>query len=192
MYRTGDLACWGADGQLHYKGRSDEQVKIRGYRIEPAEIATVLAQSPGVEHAVVIAREDRVGEKRLVGYITGAADPNVVRAGLKDRLPHYMVPAAIVTLGQLPVTVNGKLDVAALPIPDYTADRYQAPTTPVAEIVAGIYAGSSAWNASAPTNHSSTWAVIRCWRCEWWQQSTPLWARTCPCGCCSMPRPSPN
>ncbi|VAZ86277.1 Dimodular nonribosomal peptide synthase [Mycobacterium persicum] len=141
MYRTGDLACWGADGQLHYKGRSDEQVKIRGYRIEPAEIATVLAQSPGVEHAVVIAREDRVGEKRLVGYITGAADPNVVRAGLKDRLPHYMVPAAIVTLGQLPVTVNGKLDVAALPIPDYTADRYQAPTTPVAEIVAGIYAG---------------------------------------------------
>lgn len=141
MYRTGDLACWGADGQLHYKGRSDEQVKIRGYRIEPAEIATALAQSPGVEHAAVIAREDRVGEKRLVGYITGAADPNVVRAGLKDRLPHYMVPAAIMTLRQLPVTVHGKLDVAALPIPDHTADRYQAPTTPVAEIVAGIYAG---------------------------------------------------
>lgn len=141
MYRTGDLACWGADGQLHYKGRSDEQVKIRGYRIEPAEIATALAQSPGVEHAVVIAREDRVGEKRLVGYITGAADPNVVRAGLKDRLPQYMVPAAIMTLRQLPVTVNGKLDVAALPIPDYTAPGYQAPTTPVEEIVAGIYAG---------------------------------------------------
>ncbi len=140
MYRTGDLACWGADGQLHYQGRSDDQVKIRGYRIEPAEITAALLRSPGVEHAVVIAREDRPGEKRLVGYIAGGADPEVVRAGLKDRLPHYMVPAAIVSLMQLPLTVNGKLDVAALPIPDYAAAGYQAPTTPVEEIVAGIFA----------------------------------------------------
>ncbi|WP_444309014.1 non-ribosomal peptide synthetase, partial [Mycobacterium marinum] len=139
MYRTGDLACWGADGQLHYKGRVDDQVKIRGYRIEPAEITTALMRSPSVNSAVVIVREDRPGDKRLVGYITGQADPEAVRAGLKDQLPHYMVPAAIMSLERLPLTVNGKLDVAALPIPDYTTG-YRAPTTPVEEIVAGIFA----------------------------------------------------
>lgn len=140
MYRTGDLACWGADGQLHYKGRSDDQVKIRGYRIEPAEITAALARSAGVEHAIVIAREDRPGEKRLVGYITGGADPEAVRAGLKDRLPGYMLPAAVVALTKLPLTVNGKLDVAALPVPDYTTTGYRPPATPVEQIVAGIFA----------------------------------------------------
>ncbi|TDK97339.1 amino acid adenylation domain-containing protein [Mycobacterium paragordonae] len=140
MYRTGDLARWGADGQLHYQGRSDDQVKIRGYRIEPTEIATALIQSAGVDHAVVIAREDRPGVKRLVGYITGAADPEAARAGLQDRLPHYMIPAAVVALDKLPLTVNGKLDVAALPVPDYTITGYQPPATPLEEIVAGIFA----------------------------------------------------
>jgi amino acid adenylation domain-containing protein len=140
MYRTGDLACWGADGQLHYKGRADDQVKIRGYRIEPAEITAALARSPGVEHAVVIVREDRPGDKRLVGYITGTADPEVVRTGLKDLVPQYMIPAAITALDRLPLTVNGKLDIAALPIPDYTVAGTQAPTTPAEEIVAGIFA----------------------------------------------------
>ncbi|OSC18865.1 hypothetical protein B8W69_29355, partial [Mycobacterium vulneris] len=141
MYRTGDLVCWGADGQLDYLGRADEQVKIRGYRIELGEIRAALAELDGVEQAVVVAREDRPGDKRLIGYITGAADPTDVRARLGQRLPTYMVPAAVVVLDALPLTVNGKLDTRALPAPEYTSgDVYRAPGTPTEQILAGIYA----------------------------------------------------
>ena len=141
MYRTGDLVCWGSDGQLRYLGRADEQVKIRGYRIELGEIQSALGGLDGVEQAVVVAREDRAGDKRLVGYVTGTVDAARARAALAERLPAYMVPAAVVALPALPMTVNGKLDARALPAPDYRdVDNYRAPTTATEEILAGIYA----------------------------------------------------
>jgi amino acid adenylation domain-containing protein/non-ribosomal peptide synthase protein (TIGR01720 family) len=141
MYRTGDLVRWGADGQVQYLGRADEQVKIRGYRIELGEIQAALAALDGVGQAVVIAREGRPGDKRLIGYITGTADPSHVRAQLAERLPNYMVPAAVVTIDAVPLTVNGKLDRRALPAPDFDdTDHYRAPANPLEELLAGIYA----------------------------------------------------
>ena len=141
MYRTGDLVWWGADGQLRYVGRADEQVKIRGYRIELGEVQAALAALDGVQQAVVIAREDRPGDKRLVGYVTGTAEPAEIHAALGERLPVYMVPAAVVVMDALPLTVNGKLDTRALPAPEYQdVDRYRAPADGVEEILADIYA----------------------------------------------------
>ena len=142
MYRTGDVVRWGADGQLQYLGRADEQIKIRGYRIELGDIRAALAALAGVEQAVVIAREDHPGDKRLVGYITGRADDVAqIRAALAERLPAYMVPAAVVAIDSLPLTVNGKLDTRALPEPEYQgSERYRAPADACEEILAGIYA----------------------------------------------------
>jgi amino acid adenylation domain-containing protein len=140
MYRTGDLVCWGVDGRLRYVGRVDEQVKVRGYRIELGEVRAALAGLAGVEQAVVVAREDRPGDKRLVGYITGSVDVAQVRSVLAERLPAYMVPAAVVVIDALPLTVNGKLDARALPAPEYAAGQYRGPSSPVEEILAGIYA----------------------------------------------------
>ncbi|WP_142281729.1 non-ribosomal peptide synthetase, partial [Mycobacterium kyorinense] len=140
MYRTGDLVRWRADGQLAYVSRADEQVKIRGYRIELGDVQTALADCDGVEHAAAVAREDRPGDKRLVGYVTGAVDPARIREQLAERLPAYMIPSAVVVLEALPLTVNGKLDIRALPIPEYTGARYRAPANAIEEILAGIYA----------------------------------------------------
>ena len=142
MYRTGDLVRWGADGQLRYLGRADEQVKIRGHRIELGEVQAALVGLDGVEQAAVIVREDRPGDKRLVGYVTATADPIEARAALAEQLPAYMVPAAVVVLDALPLTPNGKLDTRALPAPEYhdTSSAYCAPAAPAEEILAGIYA----------------------------------------------------
>ncbi|WP_297701269.1 amino acid adenylation domain-containing protein, partial [Mycobacterium sp.] len=140
MYRTGDLVRWSADGRLHYVTRADQQVKIRGHRIELGEIHTALTELDGVDQVAVIAREDTPAALRLVGYITGTADPAELRGRLAGRLPAYLVPAAVVVLEALPLTPNGKLDTAALPAPEYTGGRYRAPAAPTEEILAGIYA----------------------------------------------------
>ncbi|MGH7579408.1 MAG: non-ribosomal peptide synthetase, partial [Gemmatimonadales bacterium] len=147
LYRTGDRVRWRPDGTLEFLGRLDQQLKLRGFRIEPGEIEAVLGQHPTVHMAVVIPREDAPGDLRLVAYVVpNGAPPDVdeLRRLLEQRLPEYMVPAAIVVLESLPLSPNGKLDRRALPPPDRTGrkDRedYAAPRTPVEEMLAGIWA----------------------------------------------------
>ncbi|HEX6911984.1 MAG TPA: amino acid adenylation domain-containing protein, partial [Longimicrobium sp.] len=146
LYRTGDRVRWTAEGELEYLGRTDFQVKVSGFRIEPGEVESALEAHPAVGRAVVVARADGGGEKRLVGYVVAApgADPQPaeLRAALKGTLPEHMVPSAIVRLDALPLTPNGKVDRRALPAPelDAGAEAYVEPRTAVEEIVAGIFA----------------------------------------------------
>ncbi|WP_040791513.1 non-ribosomal peptide synthetase [Nocardia paucivorans] len=150
MYRTGDMARWttGRDGafELEYLGRSDFQVKIRGLRIELGEIDAVLSRDEQIEYAVTIGRSGPGGETVLVSYVLPLAGADVdidrLRQRVASELPGYMVPAHIVVLDSLPLTPVGKLDRAALPVPNFTDTRrpYLAPRTPVEETVATVFA----------------------------------------------------
>ncbi len=142
LYRTGDLARHRSeDGQLEFLGRTDDQIKIRGVRVEPGEIESALASVARVRDAVVVAREDIPGDRRLVAYVTGDVSTDLLREALHRKLPAAMVPAAFVVLSDLPLTANGKVDKKALPAPEWhRADGdHVAPRTPVEEILAGIW-----------------------------------------------------
>ncbi|MEH1952594.1 amino acid adenylation domain-containing protein [Nostoc sp.] len=145
LYKTGDLARFRADGNLEYLGRVDDQVKIRGFRIELGEIETVLRQHSQVFQAVVIAREDIPGQKRLVAYVVPKeSQPTTeeLRHFLKQKLPNYMIPSAFMLLKALPMTPNQKVDYRALPAPDLSRsveDKFVAPQTPTEETLAAIW-----------------------------------------------------
>ena len=147
MYKSGDLARHLPDGSIEYLGRNDQQVKIRGFRIELGEIEARLAEHEGVREAVVLAREDEAGDKRLVAYVTLAGEETIAAEALREhlaaQLPEYMVPAAYVLLEALPLTPNGKLDRQALPAPGaaaYVARGYEPPIGEVETTVARIWA----------------------------------------------------
>ncbi|WP_223621889.1 non-ribosomal peptide synthetase, partial [Lysobacter sp. ESA13C] len=144
MYRSGDLGRWLPDGTIEFLGRNDFQVKVRGFRIELGEIESRLVAQPGVREAVVLAREDVPGDKRLIAYYLAeeALSAQSLRTALQQELPDYMVPAAYVHLAQWPLTPSGKLDRNALPAPDgqaYTQRVYEPPQGEVETTLASIW-----------------------------------------------------
>jgi amino acid adenylation domain-containing protein/FkbM family methyltransferase len=146
MYKTGDLGRYLPDGNIVFLGRNDHQVKLRGFRIELGEIEAKLLAQQGIRDAVVTAREDRPGDKRLVAYLTADTqiDTETLRTSLQAVLPEYMVPAAWVQLEKLPLTPNSKLDRQALPAPEgdaYASRAYEVPQGDIETALASIWAG---------------------------------------------------
>ena len=149
VYRTGDLARYLPDGNVEFLGRVDDQVKIRGFRVEPAEIEAVLCRHPAVRQAVVVAKDEGNGDKRLIGYIVPAAGPTPVVDDLRDHLrthlPDYMIPAQLVMNASLPLTANGKIDRHSLPDPELNGTArhrpYCAPTNSIEETLSRIWGG---------------------------------------------------
>ncbi len=145
LYRSGDLARWLPNGELEYLGRIDDQVKIRGYRIELGEIETALSRHVQVREAMVLAREDTPGDKRLVAYVVAGDELAMeeLRSSLNAVLPDYMVPSAFVRLHSFPLTSNGKIDRAALPSPDQTrrefGQRYVGPRTEIESTLCELF-----------------------------------------------------
>ena len=146
LYRTGDRGRWRSDGTLEHLGRLDFQVKVRGYRIELGEIETALAACPGVAQAIVLVREDRPGDVRLVGYAVPQPGAKVEEGQaierLKGALPEYMVPQHVVVLDQVPLLPNGKIDRKSLPVPDLAArsDELVPPRNDMERAIAGAMA----------------------------------------------------
>jgi amino acid adenylation domain-containing protein len=144
-YRTGDLGCFTADGEIAFHGRCDDQLKVRGHRVEPDEISAALTRHPGVAQSAVIAEGESV-EKRLIAYIVPATTEAPRAGDLRDflaaRLPTYMLPSTYVRIASLPLTANGKLDKSALPPPSaanmLSSTRYRAPTSAIESRIAGI------------------------------------------------------
>ncbi|MEU7607639.1 non-ribosomal peptide synthetase, partial [Streptomyces sp. NPDC041003] len=146
LYRSGDLARRLPDGTLESLGRIDKQVKVRGYRIELGEIEARLRERSEIRDVLVTVREGDDGQRILVGYLVGTPDTPLdtvaIRSHLAEALPDYMVPAAFVTLDAIPLTVNGKADLRALPAPAleaFTSERFVAPRTPVEERLAAVW-----------------------------------------------------
>ncbi|MGQ5693007.1 non-ribosomal peptide synthase/polyketide synthase, partial [Rhodococcus erythropolis] len=144
LYRTGDVASWNSAGDLEYLGRADDQVKIRGFRIEIGEIESAVLADVSVAQTAVVVREDSPGDQRLVAYVVSAAGVSVsvddLRVSVGSLLPEYMVPSAFVVLDSIPLTVNGKLDRRALPVPSLQVAVFRAPTSVVEEVVAQTFA----------------------------------------------------
>jgi amino acid adenylation domain-containing protein len=148
LYQTGDLVRSGADGTIEFLGRMDHQVKLRGFRIELGEIEAALVKHQSIDGAVVSAREDAGGEKRLIAYVVGKAGANIaadsLRNFLSESLPTYMLPSTFVVLAEFPYTPNGKIDRRALPAPDFDKREGrpsgQASATQVEEVIANIWA----------------------------------------------------
>ena len=147
LYKTGDMGRYLPDGKVEFAGRVDHQIKIRGYRIELGEIEAVLGQHDAIQQAVVLAREDNPGDRRLVGYVVARSEASFdaldVRKYLKQKLPEYMIPSALVPLDALPLTPNGKVDRGALPAPDRDrrelAQVYRGPRTPSEATLTAIW-----------------------------------------------------
>ncbi|MEM8907095.1 MAG: amino acid adenylation domain-containing protein, partial [Bacteroidota bacterium] len=136
IYKTGDLGRWRSDGQLEFMGRRDHQVKIRGYRIELGAIEQLLQVCPLVQQAVVAALDDPAGTKRLVAYVVakGAFDKAAIQQYLHQQLPEYMIPAILLEVESFPITVNGKINRALLPAPDFSALTTQTYIAPRNEL----------------------------------------------------------
>ncbi|MFJ2766412.1 amino acid adenylation domain-containing protein [Streptomyces sp. NPDC087300] len=145
MYRTGDVVRWRADGDIEFLGRTDDQVKVRGFRIELGDVEAALTEHPAVARAVVTTRAASPGDVRLVGYVVPAdgtrPDPAELRRFAERTLPGHMVPAALIVIGEVPLTANGKVDRAALPRPEFgTSAPARAPHGATEELLAGLFA----------------------------------------------------